>query len=251
MQTPVPERSLPETSAGDYFFKTTHWSVVLEAGQSGSADAAAALGKLCQTYWYPLYAYVRRLGHAPEDAQDLTQEFFARLIAKEHLHGLEPHKGKFRCFLVVALKRFLANEWERANRQKRGGGRQVLSLDEPGVEERYQAELVDQKTPEKLLDQCWATTLLEQSLGRLSAEMESDGKGRLFEQLKPFLSANIERNSYPETAARLGMTEGNLRVNIHRLRQRYRELLRLEIAATVETPEAVDEEIRELFAALS
>jgi RNA polymerase sigma-70 factor (ECF subfamily) len=251
METIVPERSRLDTPTGNFCFQTTHWSVVLEAGRSDPANAPIAWSRLCQTYWYPLYAYVRRSGHSPEDAQDLTQEFFARLISKEHLQGLEPHKSKFRCFLVVALKRFLANEWERANRQKRGGGRQFFSLNEPGAEERYQAELVDQKTPEKLLEHCWATTLLEQALARLGAEMQAQGKSLLYQELKVFLSGANERNSYAETAERLGMSEGALRVNIHRLRQRYRELLRLEIAATVESPEAVEDEIRDLFAALS
>ncbi len=244
------EYSLREPGGGGYWFKTTHWSVVLEAGQSDSAQAAAALGKFCQTYWYPLYVYARRLGHQPADAQDLTQEFFARLIAKEYLQGLEPQKGKFRSFLLIAFKRFLANEWDRAHRQKRGGGQRLLSLNETGIEERYQTELVDQHTPEKAYEYSWASTLLENVFARLSAEMAAQGKGGLFQDLKIFLGGHREGDSYAEVARRLGMSEGTLRVNIHRLRQRYRELLRLEIAPTVDGPEAVDEEIRHLFAAL-
>jgi RNA polymerase sigma-70 factor (ECF subfamily) len=246
----TPEPVCNETTTSHGWFKTTLWTVVLAAGRGDSPQSSAALAKLCAVYWHPLYSYIRRSGHRPEDAQDLTREFFARLIAKDYLEAVDREKGKFRSFLLIALKRFLANEWDRANRLKRGGGRHIVSLDETEAEARYQAGLVDNNTPEKVFDQRWASALLEQVLNCLAREMAAQGKEKLFQELKPLLSGEAGGNSYSETAFRLGMSEGTLRVNIHRLRQRYRELLRAEVAQTVDSPEAIDDEIRHLFAAV-
>jgi RNA polymerase sigma-70 factor (ECF subfamily) len=238
-----------ETTAGDGWFKTTHWSAVLLAGRRDSPQADAALAQLCQIYRSPLYVYVRRRGHNPEDAQDLTQSFFARLLERNYLEDVVREKGKFRSFLLMALKRFLANEWEKAGSQKRGGRVTILSLDQAMIETRYQANLLDQFTPEKAYDQRWAATLLEKTIDRLATEMTGANKKKLFDELRPFLSGEKDGSSYAETAQRLEMSEATLRVNIHRIRQRYRELLRLEIADTVDTPEAVEDEIRYLFSA--
>lgn len=237
-----------EQNAG--MFTTTHWSVVLDAGRGESPQASAALARLCQIYWYPVYIFVRRLGHGPEDAKDLTQEFFFRLVEKDYLNGLDRETGKFRSFLLVVLKRFLANEWDRANRQKRGGGRQIVSLDEVDTELRYLNEPVDNRTPEKLFEQRWALAVLEQVINRLQAEMAEAGKAVLFRELKDFLGGEGGGGSYSEVAARLQMNEGALRVAVHRLRRRYREVLREEIASTVATPEQIEDEIRHLFLSL-
>ncbi len=245
------DQHIGETSAGDGWFKTTHWSVVLNAARTDNARANPALAKLCQTYWYPLYTYIRRSGHPTEEAKDLTQEFFARLLEKNYLQGIEVDKGKFRSFLLTALKRFLANEWDRANRLKRGGGHQIISLDAEDTENRYRLEPVDPMTPEKLFERRWANTLLGQVMAALEGEFAAAGKGQFFKELKPFLSGDDEHASYAEISRRVEVSEGALRVNVHRLRQRYRELLRLEIANTVERPEEIDDEIRYLFSALS
>jgi len=247
---PALEQELTGASGHNGQFQTTHWSTVITAGPNDSEAATAAMARLCQTYWQPLYVYIRRLGHGPENAQDLTQEFFARLLAKDYLKTVDRTKGKFRSFLLTAVKRFLANEWDWANRLKRGGGKEVFSLEAADFEGRYPSCLVDDRTPEKVFEQRWATVLLEQVFTRLADEMESEGKGRLFQELKSFLGGGKEGNSYPQAAHRLEMSEGTLRVNVHRLRQRYRELLRLEIAQTLNGPEGVDDEIRCLFAAL-
>jgi len=244
------EPKFNESSGGGGWFTTTHWSVVLEAGNRDSAQADAALARLCQTYWRPLYLYVRRLGHGPEDAQDMTQEFFARLLAKDYLKAADREKGKFRSFLLMAMKRLLANEWDRANRQKRGGGREIVSLDVEDAEGRRVIELADAKTPEKVFEQHWAEALLEQVFRRLAAEIGAEGKMDVFMELKGFISGQEDAGSYPEVARRLKISEGTLRVKVHRLRQRYRELLRLEVANTVDSAEAIDDEIRYLFAAL-
>ena len=241
--------NLNETPQGDASFAPTQWSVVLQAGQVGSAQSEAALARLCQAYWFPLYSYVRRIGHSAEDAQDLTQEFFPRLLEKNYIGAAESEKGKFRSFLLVALKRFLANEWDRANSQKRGGGQRLISLDLEETETRYRAEPADLMTPEVVFQRRWVVTLLGRVLERLENELAADGKGKLFAALKVFLIGEHGDISYAEVAGRVQMTEGALRVTVHRLRQRYRELLRAEIASTVASPDQVDDEIRSLFAA--
>lgn len=240
---------MPETAhSGPVAFPTTHWSVVLSAGEEDSAQATEALGRLCQTYWYPLYAYVRRRGYAVHDAQDLTQEFFARLLEKNFLNAVRQERGKFRWFLLSALKRFLANEWNHDRAAKRGGSHNLLSLDEETAEGRYRLEIADHLTPEKLFDQRWALTLLEQAQEQLRGEYETTGRGPLFEQLKVFLSGDRTPVSRSEAGTALGLNEGAVNVAVHRLRQRFRDCLREQIAQTVLTPAEVEEEIRQLFA---
>jgi len=229
-------------------FTTTHWSVVLSARQVDSPEAADALAQLCQTYWYPLYAYMRRRGHGIHDAQDLTQEFFVRLLEKNFLSAVRQERGKFRWFLLSALKRFLINERNRDHAAKRGGRHAFLSLDEESAEGRYRLEIADRVTPEKLFDQSWAMTLLEQAQEQLRREYEAGGRGTVFEQLKMFLSGDRAPISHRDAGTALGLDEGAVKVAIHRLRQRYRECLRAQIAQTVSTPAEVDEEIQQLFA---
>lgn len=246
---------MPETSreseAGVRVFATTHWSVVLAAGERESAPAQQALETLCRAYWYPIYVYVRRKGYGADEAQDLTQAFFAQLIAKEHLRLADREKGKFRTFLLTMLDYFLAREWSRAHRQKRGGQFRFISLDQQAPEERYQLEPADNETPEKKFLRQWALTVLKQTMRGLEMECEARGKGDLFREVKGLLSAERDGAAYAEIGQRLGMSEGALRVAVHRLRQRYGELLRTEIAQTVTDPAEIDEEMRYLMNALS
>jgi RNA polymerase sigma-70 factor (ECF subfamily) len=245
-----PEEPSTQSSGKHDRFLTTHWSQVLLAARSDSSHAHAALTRLCKTYWYPLYIFARRQGKSPEDAQDLVQGFFAQLLLKEFLKDADPQKGRFRSFLLVAVRRYMANEWDRANRLKRGGGQEIISLDEEETERRYQAEPVDEMSPEKAYERQWAITLLKQVLGRLEAEFQAGGKLHLFDEIKRHLGGDEGQNSYAEIGVRLGMSEGAVKVAVHRLRHRYRELLRLEIAHTVTEESAIDEEIRHLFAAM-
>jgi RNA polymerase sigma-70 factor (ECF subfamily) len=198
-----------------------------------------------------LYVFARRLGHSAEDAEDLTQGFFARLLEKEYLKSTQPEKGKFRTFLLTAFKRFMATEWQRAGRLKRGGGQQVISMDAVDTENRYLAEPVDQMSPEKHFDKQWAIALLDRVMLNLQREAESAGKAELFAELKPSLTGEQDRASYLQVGERLAVSEGALRVAAHRLRQRYRDLLRQEIAQTLESAGDVDEEIRDLFASVT
>jgi RNA polymerase sigma-70 factor (ECF subfamily) len=246
---PVPEE--PSAAEAGHLFATTHWSAVLRAGEDSSPAARQALEELCESYWYPLYAYVRRNGHSPHDAQDLVQEFFFRFLERKYLRHADRNRGRFRTFLLSSLKNFLINEWNKANREKRGGGRQVISLDEEKTETRFLAEPADERTPDKAFERQWAMVLLDRVLNQLEAEFVAAERGQVFEELKSFLTAEDNESSYAEIGRRLGMTEGNLKVTIHRLRRRYRELLREEIARTVDGTEAIDQEIRDLFAALS
>lgn len=221
--------------------------MVVSAAGSRSPEASRSLAILCENYWYPLYAFVRRAGHSAEDAQDLTQEFFVRLLDKRFLEAADSKKGRFRTFLITAIKRFLANEYDRANTKKRGGGQRIIPLE--SLENRYRQEPADTLTPEKIFEQQWALTLLDQVLSRLQAEMTADGKAALFEALKGHLTGG-QAIGYATTAAGLGMTEGAVRVAAHRLRRRYRKLLREEIAQTVASSDEVEEEIRYLFTCL-
>lgn len=245
------EDSTAKTREPNGIFATTHWTVVLAAGQSGSQQAAGALEELCRTYWYPLYAYVRRHGHSREDAEDLTQGFFARLLEKNYLEGVTSDKGKFRSFLLVALKRFMANEWDRANTQKRGGGVTPLSLDWQDAEMRYQINLSHNLSPDRLYDRAWAMVVLERVITRLRNESESDGKAGHYEQLKSFLMLGRNNIPYARAAGELKMTEGAVRVAVHRLRRRYRELLREEVVQTLANPAQAEEEMQALFCALA
>ncbi len=229
---------------------TTHWSVVLKA-QHGTEDTAShALDILCRTYWYPLYAYVRRRGHEVADAQDLTQEFFSRLLQRDWLRQVQPERGKFRSFLLAAMNHFLSNDWRQRQTQKRGGGVVLLSLDTQSAEGRYLLEPAHEQSPERLYDRRWAMTLLEGTMKRLRAASADAGRGNLFEALKGMLSGDEDQLSYAEVAQQLGATEAAIKKAAQRLREEFRELLRAEIAQTVSRPEEVDEEIRDLFAAL-
>ena len=225
--------------------------MVLNAGRRDAPEAEAALEELCRTYWYPLYAYVRRHGHTREEAEDLTQEFFARLLDKNYLEGLQRDQGKFRAFLLAALKHFLANEWDRATRKKRGGDVTFLSLDWQDAETRYQIEPEDTLSPDKLYDRLWAVTLLERVITRLREENNAAEKSKLFDALSPFLTVGKSAIPYAEAADKAGLTEPAARVAVHRLRRRYRELLRDELAQTLSDPAQVDEEMRALFTAFS
>lgn len=234
---------------------TTHWSVVLAAADGSSPDCDRALATLCRTYWYPLYAFVRRQGHPAHEAEDLTQEFFARVLEKQYLDGVGPEKGRFRTFLLVCLRRFLANEWDRKRALKRGGGKSPLSfdfaIDFEGADARYRLEPAHDLTPERLFERRWALTLLEEVLNQLAEEMRRSGKDELFAALKVYLAAASTAPPHAEVGGQLGMSEGAVKVAAHRLRQRYKQLLRDEIARTVGAEADVDEEIGRLFAALA
>lgn len=235
----------------DDTFTATRWTVVRAAGATSSPASVAALEVLCRAYWFPLYAYVRRRGHARHDAEDLTQAFFARLLGKNPFAGLDREHGKFRAFLLAALKNFLANEWDKARRQKRGGGVPPLSLDWRGADERYGIEPADTLSPDRLYDRAWALTLLERVVASLRDEYAHEGKERQFETLRPCLATGRGAVDYAGASATLGLSEGALRVAAHRLRRRYRELLRAELAQTLSDPAQVDEELRALFAAVA
>jgi len=222
----------------------------VEAGLNDSPKAFGAMTELCRAYWYPLYAYVRRKGYPAPDAQDLTQEFFARLLARNSLTVADRQKGKFRSFLLGTFEHFLAKEWRRAHAEKRGGGRAVFCLDEMDAENRYLREPAHELTPAKIFDRRWATTLLAQAMARLGEECRASQKGELFEKVEALLSGDPAEAPYAEMAGSLNMTEGALKVAVHRLRQRYGELVRAEIAQTVAGPAEVDQELRDLLAAL-
>jgi RNA polymerase sigma-70 factor (ECF subfamily) len=234
---------------GEVWFGTTHWSVVLTAGRSDTTQAQAALETLCQTYWYPLYAYMRRRGHSPEDAQDLTQEFFARLLAGNWVGDADRAKGRFRTFLLTALNRFLANEWDRQHALKRGGFAPVLSIDEELAESRFASEPAHNLQPDVLFERQWAMALLERTVARLREEYAATGRARLFECLQGCLAKDESALPYAEIAVRLNLTEAAIKMAVQRLRARYREILRAEIADTVSSPEEIEEEIRHLFSA--
>jgi RNA polymerase sigma-70 factor (ECF subfamily) len=235
-------------TAGD-LFAPTRWTIVLAAGRERTAQSNAALAELCRTYWYPLYVYVRRHSHTKEDAEDLTQAFFERVLGKNYFAGLDRERGKFRAFLLAALKHFLANEREKARSQKRGGGDVPLTLDWQEADTRYRIEPADRLSPDMLFDRAWVLTLLERVIARLRGELVAAGKTELFAQLKPFLELDSSAVSYAEAAAALQMNEAAVRVTVHRLRRRYRELLRAELTQTLADPQQFDEELRSLFAA--
>jgi RNA polymerase sigma-70 factor (ECF subfamily) len=231
-------------------FATTHWSLVLAAGQGGPAYAAEALATLCANYWYPLYAHVRRRGLDPDQARDLVQEFFARLLEKHFLQSADQRRGRFRSFLLAALDHFLSKEWRRAQAQKRGGGHTLLSLDFQGGEQRYLREPSHELTAERVYERQWALTLIERVLAALRDEFAQNGKLAQFDALKAYLGGGERTVPYRELGGTLGMSEGAVKVAVHRLRQRCRELVRAEIAETVAGPEELDQELRDLFAAV-
>lgn len=238
------------SNPGATVFEATRWSVVLAAGDGASPHAAAALEKLCSAYWYTLYAYVRRRGYSTHDAQDLTQSFFAQLLRRDGLRGVAPGLGKFRSFLLAALQNFLADEWDRQRAQKRGGGQLPISLDAQEAEERYQFEPVDGATPEKLFDRRWAMILLDGALDRLEREFVADGKGLLFQQLRGWIVEDARGRPCAEIAQDLGMTEEAVKKTVQRLRRRYRQVIREEIAHTVSAPGDIEGELRCLVSSL-
>jgi len=231
-------------------FATTRWSLVAAAGAADSPAARQALATLCETYWYPLYAYLRRRGHTAEDAQDLTQAFFAALLEKGYLRAADPERGRFRSFLLTALKRFAAKERDRARAQKRGGGAALISLDLQAGERRYALEPTDDWAPERAYERRWALALLERVMARLRQQYARAGRERLFDCLKVFLAGESGAPSHQQAAAELGITEGAVKVAVHRLRRRYRAVLRSEVAQTVADPAEVDDELALLLTAL-
>ena len=231
-------------------FATTRWSLIVAARGADAPAARQALSLLCEAYWYPLYAYIRRRGHTDDQARDLTQEFFTRLLGRDFIGALDPAKGRFRAFLLASCKHFLANEHDRDGARKRGGDRTVASLHLGNAEGLYCREPSHDLTPDKLFERRWAVTLLDRALARLREEFTGRGKGTHFDRLRDCLVGDRAAVRQGDAAAALGMTAGAVKVAVHRMRQRYRELLREEIAHTVEAPEQIDEEIRELFAAL-
>jgi RNA polymerase sigma-70 factor (ECF subfamily) len=242
---------MSDPSAGrDDGFASTRWSVVARARDRSTAEAREALASLCGTYWYPLYAYIRRQVSSAEEAEELTQEFFARLLGRAALAGVDRSKGKFRAYLLACCKHFLANERDRRRARKRGGGRTIVSLDFPSAAARYRQEPADSLTPEKLFQRRWALTLLEAVLEQLRREYLDAGKGPLYEALKVALVGGPAAQPHAQVGAALGMTDAAVKKAAQRLRQRYREVLRQQIGETVDGPEAVEEEIRELFAVL-
>ena len=232
-------------------FATTHWSVVLQAGHQELPQAAEALEELCHTYWYPLYVFVRRRGYRPEDAQDLTQAFFAHLLRKDFLSGVGPEKGRFRSFLLACLKHFLRDEWEKMRTAKRGGPDPELLLDLEQAETRYRREARVEATAESLYERRWALDVLDHVLEQLRGEAVVQGKVVVFDGLQGRLLGERPTETYAHLGARLGMSETAVKVTVHRLRQRYRELLREQIAHTVTHPEEIEEEMRYLFEVVS
>ncbi|MHB1037845.1 MAG: RNA polymerase sigma factor [Pirellulales bacterium] len=231
-------------------FPATQWTVILAAGGRPSPESAAALERLCSSYWYPLYAYVRRRGHSPPDSQDLTQEFFARLLEHNWIAHADRHKGRFRSFLLMAMKRFLAKEWDKVKTLKRGGQVRLVPLQWDTAETRYTREPADTCTPEQVFEKQWALALLESVLNRVRTDYAQEGKGALFHTLEPCLIGSREAQPYSALAAELGMTEGAVKMAVCRLRERYRVCLKEEIAHTVASTAEVDEELRHLFRVL-
>jgi RNA polymerase sigma-70 factor (ECF subfamily) len=221
--------------------------VVLSAGHDSDSVAREALENLCRGYWFPLYAYVRRQGHSPEDAQDLTQAFFERFLQRGYFAQADRERGRFRTFLLTSLKHFLTEEWRRTNHQKRGGGQVFLPLVPDEAEERYTAEPRDELSPDLLYDRRWAEALLERVMLRLSKDYESTGRIAVYTQLQQALWGGHAEISYAEMGLRLGMNEGAVKVAVHRLRQRFRDLLRQEVANTVQAPEQIEEELKHLL----
>ncbi len=251
MNQGIPTTALHPAHGGEPLFVTTRWSVVTAAGDGLSPGAEEALAQLCRSYWYPLYVYVRRKGHSSEEAQDLTQAFFERLLEKNYVAQADRARGRFRTFLLAALQHFLADEWDKSRRLKRGGGQVIVSFDALTAEERYQLEPADQPDAARLFERRWVTTLLDRVLTRLETEFRVAEKGRLFEHLRPSLLHDDAATSHAELGARLNLSEAAVRQALHRLRRRYRDLFRDEIAQTVTRPEDVDDEVRHLFTVLA
>jgi RNA polymerase sigma factor (sigma-70 family) len=248
VQHTTSEGSAERSSFAAARFGHTHWSVVLSAaGRQNPGQAAQSLEKLCGVYWRPLYAYIRRQGESPHDAQDLTQAFFLRLLEKDYLNSADQSKGRFRSFLLAALKHFLSNERDRARAQKRGGGQSPLPLDFSDEETHLNIQLADNLSPELLFERRWATALLEQGLARLRKDYERQGKESFFEQLKTTLTEGRGSTAYSALAGTLNISEAAVKMAVHRLRQRYRECIRAEIAQTVATDREIEDELRHVM----
>ncbi len=241
----------PAEPVRQQWFATTHWSVVLAAGQTSVAGAHEALENLCRAYWYPLYCFVRRQGFSPVDAEDLTQAFLAHLLERKALARVVREKGRFRSFLLASLKYFLADEWDKGHAQKRGAEYAIVSLDEERAEERYHQEFSDDLTPEKFYERRWAMAVLDRAFVRLREEFTAAGKAALYDELRQLQDDASDAAPYADVSARLGMPLNTLKSNMHRFRQRYRELLCEEVAQTVATPMDVAEEVRHLIAVVS
>ena len=234
-----------ESTAG--YFLTTHWSVVIRAAKQDSASAHEALCELCRTYWYPLYGYVRRRGYSPQDAEDMTQSFFARVLEKNYVADADRARGKFRSFLLTALKNFLANEWDRQHARKRGGFSSSINIDQATAESRLQWELRDEMQPDKAFERQWAMTLLDRVMAELEREYTESGRAKLFDALRGSL-AKDESRSQADIAASLNVSEAAVKMALQRLRARYRDLLKAEIARTVSSPDEIEPELRALMA---
>jgi DNA-directed RNA polymerase specialized sigma24 family protein len=247
MLTENPDRD-PGMNGGA--FATTVWNVVQAAGQGTASEAQPALDQLCRTYWYPLYAHVRRRGYSREDAEDLTQAFFARLLTHQSLSVADPSRGRFRCFLLAGLNHFLANEWHKARAQKRGGYRSQLSFDTASGEQLYHREVSSDLNAEELYERAWALQFLDQVRARLRQMYAEEGKGDRFDALERFLPGEESPPSYAQVAAQLGVPEGTLKAEVHRLKRRYGELLREEVAHTVTSPGEIDDELHYLITVL-
>jgi DNA-directed RNA polymerase specialized sigma24 family protein len=234
----------------DTRFATTEWSLVLAAGQGGSPTAEHALARLCTLYWYPVFAFVRRKGHPPEDAQDLTQGFFARLIEKGDLGDADRSRGRFRSFLLTACQHYLANEHDRALTRKRGGGQTPIPIDAAVAERRYERALAHGETPERLYDRQWALTLLDSAFQALRAEYADNGKAELFDTLKEFVTADEDAGTHADAAKALGTSAGAVKVAVHRLKRRFREELLKRVADTLGPDQDVEDEIRHLLETL-
>lgn len=241
----------PFSGAKAGVFATTHWSVVLAAADGKRPEAAAALEQLCLTYWRPVYVYARRRGYGHEDAQDLTQQFLAEFAVKGTFSVADPARGRFRTFLLKSLQHFLADEWKRAHRIKRGGGTLQISLDSRAAEQTYCAQVAEKMTPERAYEQRWAMTLLEEVLGSMRREYADAGKTQQFAALEEFLWGTNELLSYSRLAADLGLSEGATRVAVHRFREQYRQRLRNQVADIVSEPGDIDEELRYLTEVVS
>lgn len=249
MNAPDPSNASATRAASQ--FATTHWSVVLAAGETASPESAAALERLCRTYWYPLYAFIRYRGHGSEEARDLTQGFFERFLEKHYLKGLVREKGRFRSFLLMTLQRFLCDQFDRATAAKRGGGIPLVPLDAGPAEGRYSQAVATTPTPEALFDRAWAEALVQTSVEQLRREFEAAGQGALFAELKPCLSHRSEHAAYGEVAKRLGLSSDAVAMAVMRLRRRYREKVRSEVAHTVASPAEIDDELHYLVELLA
>jgi RNA polymerase sigma-70 factor (ECF subfamily) len=244
------EPNAGEAPARNATFATTHWSVVLAAGADNPTRARAALEQLCTVYWYPLYVFLRRRGHQPADAEDLVQGFIAHLLERRFFQAADPDKGRFRSYLLASLNHYVADTASRAGCLKRGAGKPLLSLDAAAAEHRYALEPADPSSPEQLFERRWALTLLDTVLQRLETEAAESGRTNLFRQIKGVLQGDRGQVPYAQLTPRLGMSEAALTMTVHRLRRRYRELVREEIAHTVSRPVEIDEEMRHLFRVL-